>query len=321
MKTFIRLFAVLATGVLGLSCASAQMMGPPPATGAGAPTAGASTASAPSGAPARPAKITSYSSMHVDGPYIAITFDDGPNPETTLKLLKMLEQRGIKATFFVLGSRAVQSPEILKQMVAQGHEIGNHSWNHPILPKVGVAETDRQLTQTNDVIEKITGKKPIYLRPPYGAMSAPLRKHIEDKYDLTFIYWSVDTLDWKNKNPEKIYELTMKQIGPGGIILAHDIHPTTVQAMPKVLDALLARGYKFVTVSQLVAMNKPEPPKVAALSPAPPKKPKPKPAGATASAGTGATPAPKPKPKPVAATGSTQRPPATPVRSTGTGLY
>lgn len=309
MKTIFRLCAVLAAGAMGLSSASAQMIAPPPAA--------APTASVPSGAPASPAKITSYSSMHVDGPYIAITFDDGPNPETTNKLLKMLEQRGIKATFFVLGSRAVQSPEILKQMVAQGHEIGNHSWSHPILPKVGVAEADRQITQTSDAIEKITGKKPIYLRPPYGAMSASLRKHIEDKYDLTFIYWSVDTLDWKNKNPDKIYELTMKQIGPGGIILAHDIHPTTVQAMPKVLDALLARGFKFVTVSELVAMNKPEPPKVAALNPAPPKKPKPKPA-------TAAAPAPKPKPKPVSTTGSTQRPPATPVRSTSgtsTGLY
>jgi peptidoglycan/xylan/chitin deacetylase (PgdA/CDA1 family) len=319
VKTILRLCAILAAGTLGLSSASAQMMGPPPAAAA-APAASAPAAGAPAGAPARPAKITSYSSMHVDGPYIAITFDDGPNPETTNKLLKMLEQRGIKATFFVLGSRAVQSPEILKQMVAQGHEVENHSWSHPILPKVSLAEADRQITQTNDAIETITGKKPRYLRPPYGAMSPSLRKHIEGKYDLTFIYWSVDTLDWKNKSPDKIYELTMKQIGPGGIILAHDIHPTTVQAMPKVLDALLARGFKFVTVTELIAMNKPEPPKVAALTPAPPKKPKPKPAAAA----DGAAPAPKPKPKPVAITGSAPRPPATPVRSTsgtGTGLY
>ena len=258
---------------------------PPAANAAATPAAGSMQApameapamAAPVGEGTPPegaaAKLVSYSSAHVDGPYIAITFDDGPNPETTPKLLKLLKQRGIHATFFVLGSRAAQSPEILRQMVAEGHEIGNHSWSHPQLPKISVAEADKQIETTSAAIEKATGQRPIYLRPPYGEMTASLRDHLNKKYGLTFVYWSVDTLDWKNRNTQKIYDRAMKEVGRGGIILAHDIHATTVDAMPKLLDALLAKGYKFVTISQLIAMNKPQE-KVASLTPTQPKKPK-----------------------------------------------
>lgn len=235
-------------------------------------------------------RFPTYTSVNVDGPYIAITFDDGPNPETTPKLLKELAQRNIKATFFVVGSRVAENPDLLRRMVAEGHEIGNHSWNHPQLPKVSVAEADRQVETTSEAIRKAIGSAPIYLRPPYGAMTQTLRKHIEDKFGLTMVYWSADSLDWKNRNTDAIYSKVMAQTRPGGIILLHDIHATTVAAMPKVLDALLAKGYKFVTVSQLIAMQKATPPKavaaVAAVSPTPRKKPKPTPVSASAHAPT-----------------------------------
>lgn len=350
MKTFVGLCAVLAAGTLAagtlalsqaaLTPAFAQTMGPPPATsaageGTSVPMASrnmlsrdldayfsvpmpAASADAKSPAPAAPGKLVSYSSAHVDGPYIAITFDDGPNPETTPKLLKMLKQRGIHATFFVLGSRASQNPEILREMVADGHEIGNHSWSHPQLPKIGTAKADQEIATTSDAIEKATGQRPIYLRPPYGEMTPALRDHIRQKYGLTFIYWSVDTLDWKYRKADSIYDKAMKQVGRGGIILAHDIHATTVAAMPRLLDALLAKGYKFVTISELIAMDKPEAKAVAALTPTPPKKPK-------AVGGTGSnTKSSKSstKPKPASAKPSTPKP--VPVsasaRSSG-GLY
>ena len=264
--------------------AESMAMAVPPAPG---------VAGAPMGEGQPPAQRTpgSYTAIHTDGPYIAITFDDGPNPETTNKLLKMLAERNVKATFFVLGSRAVASPEILQAMVAAGHEVANHSWNHPQLNKIPVAAADKQIEDTNAVIQNATGVKPRYLRPPYGAMNATLQRHIEEKYGMTFIYWSVDPLDWKVKDANAVYEQIMRQVRPGAIILAHDIHPTTVAAMPRVLDALIAKGYKFMTISDLIAQDKP-PPKVAAATPAaasaaaPPKKKPAKPAQASTSGGS-----------------------------------
>lgn len=274
----------------------------PSAAPAAVPSAAAGVASAPSGVPAAPARaFQPWTAANVDGPYIAITFDDGPNPETTPKLLKMLQERGIKATFFVVGMRAIENPEILRKIVAEGHEIGNHSWNHPQLNKIPVEAADKQIADTTAAIENATGQKVRYLRPPYGAMTNPLRHHIEDKYGLSFIYWSADSLDWKKREAQSIYDKIMAQTRPGGIILAHDIHPTTVAAMPRVLDALLAKGYKFVTISELIAMHKPEPPKVASLAPAAAPKPKkPKPAAAKPSGSTPATTASTGAPRPPA---------------------
>ncbi|MFG1462553.1 polysaccharide deacetylase family protein [Xanthobacter sp. DSM 24535] len=238
--------------------------------------------------PAAPvARPSSYRSMEVDSPYIALTFDDGPNPETTPKLLKILAERNIKATFFVLGTNAAAYPDVIRSIAAAGHEIGNHSWNHPQLPKLTLAAADKQIEDTAAAVESATGKKPIYLRPPYGAMTPALQQHIVQKYDMMLIFWSVDPLDWKIREAQSIYDQIMKQVRPGSIVLAHDIHATTVAAMPRVLDALIAKGYKFATVSELIAMNKPGAPKVvAALAPAPPRKktrpaPRPGTAGAT----------------------------------------
>lgn len=276
--------------------------------------------SAPAPSSASGHRFLAYTSANVDGPYIALTFDDGPNPETTPKLLKILDARGIKATFFVVGTRAAENPELLRRMAADGHEIGNHSWNHPQLPKVSVEEADRQITQASAAIQAATGKEPIYLRPPYGAMNNTLRKHLEDKFGLTMVYWSADSLDWKNRDAQAIYDKVMAQTRPGGIILMHDIHATTVAAVPRVVDALIAKGYKFVTVSQLIAMNRPVERKehVASLAPAPRKKPKPqaasasakpsKPAGALPSANGTLAPRPvsavKPRPPAVISGGS-----------------
>lgn len=248
--------------------AMVPMVTPPQPSGTGA-----SAAAAPRSAPPRLA----FNAAETDEPYIALTFDDGPNPETTPKLLKMLADRNIKATFFMLGNRAAAAPDVVKSVAAGGHEIGNHSWDHPQLTKLPLAAVDKEINDTSKVIQNITGKAPVYLRPPYGAMKPDLQRYIHDKYGMTFVYWSVDPLDWKIRDPQAIHDQIMRQVRPGAVILAHDIHATTVAAMPRVLDALIAKGYKFVTVSDLIAKDHPREKVVAAVEPAQPAAPKKKP--------------------------------------------
>ncbi len=236
-----------------------------------APQQAASVAPKPVAAAPTGSLRRAYNSVNVDERYVALTFDDGPNPETTTKLLDMLKARGVKATFFVLGSRAAQNPSILKRMVAEGHEVANHSWNHPQLPKISRAAAEKQIEDTQAAVERAIGKRPIYMRPPYGAMTPALRSHLEQKYGLTFVYWSVDPLDWKNRNANTVREKVLSQVHPGAIILLHDIHPTTVAAVPQMLDTLIARGYKFATTSEIIAMDRPGAPRVAAAAPATPR--------------------------------------------------
>jgi peptidoglycan/xylan/chitin deacetylase (PgdA/CDA1 family) len=199
----------------------------------------------------------SYNSCNVNGPYIAMTFDDGPSPELTPKLLDILKARGIKATFFVVGQNAAQYPDILKRMVAEGHEIGNHSWSHPALTKLGADGVKKQIESTNAAIEQATGQKVTVMRPPYGATSQILNRRYADQYGMKVILWSVDPLDWKYRNSARVSSQIIQGAHPGAIILSHDIHATTVAAMPETFDALLAKGYKFVTVSELIAMDQP----------------------------------------------------------------
>ncbi|WP_238122563.1 MULTISPECIES: polysaccharide deacetylase family protein [unclassified Xanthobacter] len=221
----------------------------------------------PSGPSAGPVPGHIYRSFNVDGPYIALTFDDGPNAQTTPKLLDLLKERGIKATFFVLGNMAAKHPDVLKRIADEGHEIGNHSWSHPQLTRIKLDAADKQVSDTNEVVFQVTGKRPHFLRPPYGSMKPALRDHLEKEYGLTIVNWSVDPLDWKRRDSQVVYDEIMKQVQPGAIVLAHDIYPSTVDAMARVLDDLIAKGYKFGTIPQLIAMDTPHAPKVA-LAPA-----------------------------------------------------
>lgn len=226
-------------------------------------SAAAPKAAAVSGSPASldvpphaAAKIT-YSQCHVDGQYIAMTFDDGPHVENTPRLLKMLAQRNIKATFFVVGECANEHPEIMKRIVEEGHEIGNHSWSHPLLSKMGEETVLSQLQRTHDVIVATTGVAPTLMRPPYGGFTPNQRNWANKKWDYKIILWDVDPLDWKYRNAARVESEILKQTVPGSIVLSHDIHKTTVDAMPATLDALIAKGFKFVTVSELLAMDRP----------------------------------------------------------------
>nr|WP_207927388.1 polysaccharide deacetylase family protein [Streptococcus catagoni] len=179
---------------------------------------------------------------------VALTFDDGPNPDTTPQVLSLLDKYQAKATFFMMGSKISGNESLVKKIISAGHEIGNHSWDHPDLTKLSEDQVRFQIRNTNDAIAKACGKVPIYLRPPYGATNDNVRRIS----GLTEVLWTVDTRDWENHNTEAIMANIRSQLQPGGIILMHDIHQTSVNALPTVLDYLKSQGYKCVTVSQVM---------------------------------------------------------------------
>jgi peptidoglycan-N-acetylglucosamine deacetylase len=207
-----------------------------------------------------PPKPATYAQVRVDQPYIAMTFDDGPSAENTPRLLEILKQRNIKATFFLIGQNAAANPDLVRRILADGNEIGNHSWTHPQLSKLSDDRVTGEITKTQDAIKGASGFTPTLLRPPYGAITARQREWIENRFSLNIILWSVDPFDWKRPGASVITQRILSQARPGAIILSHDIHKQTVDAMPATLDGLIAKGYKFATVSQLIAMNKPKPP-------------------------------------------------------------
>jgi peptidoglycan/xylan/chitin deacetylase (PgdA/CDA1 family) len=199
-----------------------------------------------------------YSRCEVTVPLIAITFDDGPDPKLTPRLLDLLKQRGIHATFFLVGQNVAAYPEVVSRMVAEGHEVANHSWSHPLFTQMSKEKVESQLQRTHDAIIKACGVTPLLYRPPYGAVSISQRAWIEKTFGYTAILWDVDPQDWKlPRRSQKVYDRIHSQTRSGSIILCHDIHETTVAAMPATLDDLLARGYRFATVTQLIAFATP----------------------------------------------------------------
>jgi len=222
----------------------------------------------PPATPSEP-QIT-FNSVHVDGPYIALTFDDGPNVPLTPKLLDLLAARHLKATFFVVGQNAADHPDILKRAVREGHEIANHSWSHPNLGKMSDEAVRRELQKTDDAIAAAIGKRPTLMRPPYGSITAHQKRWIHDEFGYRIIIWDVDPLDWKRPGPSVVTARILKETKAGSIVLAHDIHAPTIEAMPATFDQLMKKGFKSVTVTELLAMATPLPPK-ATPSPSPPR--------------------------------------------------
>lgn len=223
----------------------------------------------PPPAPGTPVSKISFSSCNVEGQYVAMTFDDGPHAQNTPRLLDMLKQRGIHATFFVVGQNATEYPDILKRIVAEGHELANHSYTHPILASMGEAGLRDQMEKTHQAVLKATGVTMKVMRPPYGALSEPQRRWVRSNFGYNVILWDVDPLDWKFRDAARVEQEILGHTRAGSIVLSHDIHKTTVDAMPSTLDALTAKGFKFVTVSELLAMDKPGAPKPAPVSSAP----------------------------------------------------
>jgi peptidoglycan/xylan/chitin deacetylase (PgdA/CDA1 family) len=233
-----------------------------------------------------------------------MTFDDGPHPKLTPMLLDMMKERGIKGTFFLVGKNVAEYPEIAQRIVAEGHEVANHSWAHPQLTKLAPDALKKEIADTNDAIHRATGIQTTLMRPPYGAINAAITKRLNEEFGLTIAMWSVDSIDWRIRNAAHVTKLITEKAAPGAIILAHDIHPSTVQAMPAVFDTLSAKGYKFVTMSELIALDLPAPIQTAPAN-TPAGIPTPPPAGIPAATPAGppiATPAPSLAPRATPAT-------------------
>lgn len=229
------------------------------------PASGNAQTTEASPAPVKPAgpKVV-FTNVPNDGNYVAITFDDGPNPVQTPRLLDILAKRNIKATFYVVGQCVKEYPSVLERIVKEGHELGNHSWSHPNLGKMSDAAVKQQLQDTHDLIVKTVGVPPKSLRPPYGSFSPRQQQWAFNEFGYKTILWGVDPFDWKKPGAGVIAQRILTQTKSGDIILAHDIHKQTIDAMEETLDGLIAKGFRFATVSELLAMEKPRPPKPAA---------------------------------------------------------
>lgn len=181
---------------------------------------------------------------------IALTFDDGPGPHTA-RLLDELADKDVKVTFFLVGRSAAASPDLVAREVAEGHVVGNHTWSHPDLRKLGPADIATELAQTNDAIVAASGVTPVLVRPPYGAVDDTVMEAL-GAASASAVLWDVDTEDWKNLDAGITTQRALDGAHDGAIILMHDIHPSTVDAVPGIIDQLRDAGYTLVTVPQLL---------------------------------------------------------------------
>ncbi len=181
------------------------------------------------------------------GPRIALTFDDGPGPYTE-RLLDGLKERGVKASFFLIGRSVKEYPEAVKRMEEEGHLIGNHTYSHVKLKGLSPEETRREIQKTDEAVYEITGKHVAYLRPPFGEWEEDL----ELTYPVLPVMWTVDPLDWTTENVEEIVDRVVTQAGENDMILLHDCYDSSVEAALQIVDRLLAEGFDFVRVDELL---------------------------------------------------------------------
>ncbi|WP_017595189.1 polysaccharide deacetylase family protein [Nocardiopsis potens] len=186
---------------------------------------------------------------------IALTFDDGPGGRTP-ELLDELDEYGAKATFFLTGEPIREHPETVRREYAEGHEVANHTENHPDLTTIGEGEVREELASVSGLIDRETGYRPELMRPPYGATDDTVAGVSED-LGMAEIIWSVDTNDWKDRNSSVVADRAVEGAKPGAIILMHDIHDTTIDAVPDILKRLDEKGFTMVTVSQLLGETEP----------------------------------------------------------------
>lgn len=196
-----------------------------------------------------------YNSVHTDQQVLAMTFDDGPHPVNTPKLLDLLKERNIKATFFLVGERVKMHPEIVRRILAEGHEVANHTWTHPSLVSISDEKIRSEFQRTADAIWDAAQYRPHLMRPPFGATNKRIEQFVFNEFGYSSITWSVDPNDWRRPGVQVVANRLIAGAHKGAIMLAHDIHAPTIEAMPQVFDALLAKGYKFLTVSQLINLE------------------------------------------------------------------
>ena len=179
---------------------------------------------------------------------VAITFDDGPNPNYTVKLLDGLKKRGVKATFFLLGSEVEQYPEIVEAIHENGHLIGVHSYEHVNFGQIGDAAAVEQIDRTQEAIYDVTGEYAGYIRPPYGCW----KKELDTEVPMIEVLWDVDPLDWATTDADTVVQRILSDVEDGSVILLHDASESSVQAALTTIDILQEQEYEFVTVEDLL---------------------------------------------------------------------
>ena len=189
--------------------------------------------------------------VNENGPMIALTFDDGPYPKVTGHILDVLEKNGVCATFFVLGSRIEGREDVLTRMEELGCEIGNHSFSHADLTRLSKADCQRELSDTDAEIRRVTGHEASVVRPPYGYYN----KTVMSAAGRPLILWTVDTNDWRGKAPGEIADYVIQQAKEGSVILMHDQQTQTADAMEMIIPTLIDEGFRFVTVSELIRLT------------------------------------------------------------------
>lgn len=186
---------------------------------------------------------------------IALTFDDGPGPDTP-RLLDTLRQEKVPATFFMLGQQVTEHPAIVRRVVAEGFGVGDHSWSHPQLTGLTSAQVRSQMSDTAAVIQRVSGVRPKLARPPYGAHNARVDEVLAS-LGMPIVLWNVDSEDWKSRNAHAVQQVIAREAKPGAIVLMHDIHPTTVDAVPGVIAELRNAGYTLVDLDDIMATRTP----------------------------------------------------------------
>lgn len=182
--------------------------------------------------------------------YIALTFDDGPRRDTTQRLLDGLRERGASATFFLIGRQIPGNEDLVLRMKAEGHQVGNHTWNHVTLSGSLTADLE-ELRRTDALLQELLGSGTYWVRPPYGLISEAERAAL----GVSLVHWTVDPEDWAKLSPEAVVQAVLKEAGPNDIVLLHDFFSDSVDAALEIVDTLQAEGYYFVTVEELLALN------------------------------------------------------------------
>ena len=179
---------------------------------------------------------------------IALTFDDGPHPYYTDLLLDGLAERGVKVTFFLLGENIEGREDVIRRMSEEGHLIGNHTFYHVDINSLSMEEACAEIRDTSEAIRAITGQQVEYVRPPYGNWN----KELECQVMMIPVFWTLDTLDWKVKNTDRIVREVLEDVEENDVILMHDSYRTTVEAALRLVDELQTKGYEFVTADELI---------------------------------------------------------------------
>ena len=193
-------------------------------------------------------KYEAVNALMVQDKEVAITFDDGPNPDYTAYLLEGLKERGVSATFFLLGKEAEKYPELVLQMYEEGHLVATHAYEHVNLCELSDEKACWQVEKTNDIIEAITGERPQYLRPPFGCW----KENLDCETEMIKVLWNIDPLDWNVHNSTEIAKRVLNKVEDGDIILLHDASESSVNAAFKIIEALSKEGYRFVTIDELI---------------------------------------------------------------------